>query len=145
MFKLFGSMCVLFLVIGLYYYLGHIGLTYNKVYKLDSQSLQLEVVNTPESMRKGLSDRVMMCEKCGMLFEFPEENIYPFWMKDMKYDLDIIYLNKDAEVVEAFENVTKIGGEASSVTNSVPAKYVLELNSGAFSKFGFALGSRLSL
>ena len=53
---------------------------------------QVETVSTPEGRAKGLSERERICERCAMLFLFEKEGNYSFWMKGMRFDLDMIWI-----------------------------------------------------
>ena len=55
-------------------------------------------------MKNGLMFRENMDSDRGMLFIFEKEGEYPFWMKNTLIPLDIIWINKDKEVVFISEN-----------------------------------------
>lgn len=77
----------------------------NEEIKEGQESIKVEVVNTPASTTQGLSGRDEIGVD-GMLFIFPtSENRY-FWMKNMKFDLDIVWLN-DKKVLSISRNVPK--------------------------------------
>ena len=82
----------------------------------------------------------------GMLFIFPLEGIYSFWMKDTLIPLDIIWINTDYEVVYIKENALpckNLFNEKASLKKTnceifIPdkeAKYVLEINSQLSRKY----------
>jgi uncharacterized membrane protein (UPF0127 family) len=71
-------------------------------YQLEGRSLQVEVVNTPESVEQGLSGRDTMSAD-GMLFVFPNEAVRAFWMKDMRFAIDIIWI-RDGKIVGRVES-----------------------------------------
>ena len=86
----------------------------------------LEVAKTYSTRQTGLSHRTQLCSNCGMLFVFDREGKHPFWMKDTKIPLDIIWLNSKFEVVD-FVTATETDS-IKSFANSQPAMYVIELN-----------------
>ena len=55
--------------------------------------IQAEVVSRLADLRQGLSGRASLPTDHGMLFVFSKSDIYEFWMKDMKFPLDIIWIN----------------------------------------------------
>jgi uncharacterized membrane protein (UPF0127 family) len=55
-----------------------------------------ELADTPETRRTGLSKRASMRPATGMLFDTPG----PFWMRDVNFPLDIVYLDKQGTVIE---------------------------------------------
>ncbi len=97
---------------------------------LKGKNIQAEVVVDSENWKKGLSNRESLCDNCGMLFVSKKTKKYNFWMKEMKFPLDIIYL-KDGVVVEIFKNVPiKSGGEYTRINPTQEADFILELNAG---------------
>ncbi len=70
---------------------------------IDQVVLQVEVVNTPDSRSQGLSNRTEIGAD-GMLFVFPETKRHSLWMRQMKFDLDFIWLNK-GKVVDTTDDV----------------------------------------
>lgn len=58
----------------------------------------LEVSKTEQERRQGLSGRDEMCASCGMLFLFEQPRPHSFWMKGMRFSLDIFWV-ADGKVV----------------------------------------------
>ncbi len=58
----------------------------------------LEVADTEEKRTLGLGKREELCDDCGMLFVFEKPGQYGFWMKDMHFSIDILWI-KDGKVV----------------------------------------------
>jgi hypothetical protein len=78
---------------------------------------------------KGLMFREELRENEGMLFTFDEEGIYSFWMKNMKFPIDIIWFDKDFKVVHIEENVQPCTTNyCPTYKSNLPAKYVLEVS-----------------
>jgi len=114
--------------------------------QIGTHTVVLEVVDTPDSRVKGLSGREKLKEGTGMLFVFDEVGIHSIWMKDMLFSIDIVWArpsrgssllaNEDSngideviEIVHVEENVSPESFPASFRSN-IPAKYVIELESG---------------
>ncbi len=72
---------------------------------LGDKELEVEVVNTSESITQGLSGRESIGAD-GMLFILPERRVPTFWMKEMKFDLDMIWID-DYKVVDITTKVPK--------------------------------------
>ena len=68
------------------------------------KELKLNIASTPQARAKGLSGRATLERNQGMLFLFTAPGVYGFWMKDMKFPIDIIWLN-DRKVVDLTPNV----------------------------------------
>lgn len=71
---------------------------------IGGQWYRLEIASTPEAREQGLSGREQLCIHCGMLFVFPEPTEPLFWMKDMQFSLDVLWLLDD-RVVAKQENL----------------------------------------
>ncbi len=108
-----------------------------------SPSIQSEMMNTPELRNLGMMYRKELPEKRGMLFIFPKEEPRHFWMKNTYIELDMIFLNKDMEVVSVLSHVPPLTTEGRS--SEKPAMYVLEIGGGLAAKWGIVPKSRLKI
>lgn len=108
-----------------------------------STLLKLEVATSSESREQGLSNRLSLPADQGLLFIFPDPKFYGFWMKEMNFAIDIIWLDEDGVVVD----ITK---EALPETYPevfyppTPIKYVIEVNAGYAEERGLELGDAFS-
>ena len=107
---------------------------------IDDIMLDVEIADDSEKIKQGLMFREMLPENQGMLFIFDEERKYQFWMMNMKFNLDIIWLNADGKVVHIVEDAEPCidAAHTSQCTFSPdePARYVLEVNSGFVQRYG---------
>lgn len=102
-----------------------------------------ELALTGEKRNLGLMLRQHLNADEGMLFVYNEEAYPGIWMKNMLISLDIIWINKDKEVVYIFKNASPCGvGSCSTMKPVKAAKYVLELNSGTADEIGLAVGDK---
>jgi uncharacterized membrane protein (UPF0127 family) len=109
-------------------------------------ALDVEVVDTVASRELGLSGRKQMGDDEGMLFIFDAPGRYGFWMKDMNFPLDIIWINQNGIVVDIERNVTpETYNQKKTYINQSEASYVLEINAGMAAKFGLYLGSKVKI
>lgn len=106
-------------------------------------ALTAEVVNTKSARALGLSGRTKMADNEGMLFIFDAPGKYGFWMKDMTFPLDIIWINQNGVVV-AIERELTPETYPKTYINGADASYVLEINAGLSEKFGLYLGSKVN-
>lgn len=67
-------------------------------------TLTVEVADTPEKRAQGLSNKDSLAANAGMLFVFDRADKYRFWMKDMKFPLDFIWINGNS-IVDLLPNV----------------------------------------
>jgi len=94
-----------------------------------------KTLNTPESRTLGLSGTKYMGKKNGRLFIFPKTQRHVFWMKDMNFNIDIIWI-KDDKVVDITRDVSMPDpsdslNELPRITPSVPVNVVLEVLAGS--------------
>lgn len=102
----------------------------------------LEIVDDDKSRALGLSGREYLASGSGMLFVFDSPDRQCFWMKDMKFPLDIVWLNSDKQVVYLQENVSPDSYPHNFCSDDL-AQYVIELNAGQAREFGITLGQTL--
>ena len=107
-------------------------------------ALEVEMVDTPASRELGLSGRTKMGDDEGMLFVFDVPGRYGFWMKDMKFPLDIIWINQNGVIVNIERNLAP-DSYPKAYTNQADASYVLEINAGMSEKFSLYLGSKIKI
>jgi hypothetical protein len=105
------------------------------------QRVQVEVARTEAEKNRGLSGRASLEENEGMLFVFENPGIYPFWMKDMNFPIDIIWIAQDLQVVYIQKDAAPESYPAS-FDPGVDAKYVLEVVSGFSEKNNLKVGDR---
>ena len=86
--------------------------------------------------------RKSMKENQGMLFVFHEEKPRSFWMHNTYIPLDIIYLNKEKEIVSIAKNAAPLS--ETSRPSEGDAMYVLEINGGLSDKLGLTKGDRMT-
>lgn len=72
--------------------------------QINGASIKVEIANTPQERSKGLGGRESLASSSGMLFVFPKKDKYSFWMKEVKFSLDFIFI-ADARVVDIIQNV----------------------------------------
>ena len=103
-----------------------------------------EVADTKSSRELGLSGRKNMRENEGMLFAFDVPGRYGFWMKDMNFPLDLIWINQNGVIVEIERNATPESYPKTYINKS-DANYVLELNAGVAEQQGLFIGSKIKI
>lgn len=112
---------------------------------IGEHTFSINVAKTPEELQQGLSGRNSLPTDQGMLFVFEEASSYGFWMKGMKFPLDIIFINNDRivsiskDVKPAEENNTN----PPVYTPTQPVTRVLEINGGLSDEYGFKIGDQV--
>lgn len=104
--------------------------------------ISLEIADTNESRTLGLSGREQLEDNQGMMFVFEDEATRCFWMKDMKFDLDMVWLNSDKKIVAIETGVRPDSYPKEYCYDN--SQYVLEINSGKSQVIGLDIGQQLS-
>ena len=113
-----------------------------KYVKIAGQNIKIELALTEETQAQGLSGRLLLKEDEGMLFVFERPGNYSFWMKDMNFPIDIIWLDEYKKVIYIKKDARpELFPESyGPETNS---KYVLEVVSGFSEKNNLQVGDRV--
>jgi uncharacterized membrane protein (UPF0127 family) len=110
--------------------------------KLAQDCVTLERVDTAAAREKGLSGREDLAEDQAMLFVYEKPAIECFWMKDMKFAIDMVWVSADKKIVTMHENVTPKTYPKSFCPDE-PTQYVLEFPAGTASRNGLELSQQL--
>ena len=70
------------------------------VVRIGDALFPVDLALTPEQRSQGLSGREVMAAETGMLFIFENEGTFSFWMKEMHFPLDIVWIGADCTVVD---------------------------------------------
>ncbi len=119
--------------------------------KLDNVILNVQVAETDSQKTRGLMFQNQLPYDQGMIFVFDDEQIIPMWMPNMQFSLDMIWFDKDGNVVHIEKNVPPCKSPLETATCTVEngggmkAKYVLEVTAGFLDKFKITENSRLQI
>lgn len=104
-----------------------------------------EVADTKSSRELGLTGREELKDGEAMLFVFDEPGRYGFWIKDMNFAVDIVWINSNGIVVEIERNVVPTDEVNPKIyMNTAPASYVIEMKAGESQKQKLFLGSKVT-
>lgn len=152
--KLILGLFVLLLVIGLGVrlsqdYLKNAQLPFAKTptATVKNKEFKLYIAKTPKEKEVGLSDKKSIPENYGMIFPFGQDSYYSFWMKNMKFPIDILFIN-DNKIVTIHHSVypPKSSNETLPIyTSNALSDTVLEINAGLSKKHGFKEGDGVKL
>lgn len=113
----------------------------NVTIQFGNKSIQAEVLKTEAELQRGLSNRVSLAPNAAMLFVFPEPDIYEFWMKDMRFPIDILWI-REGRVVDLVTLPPPNKGEPPARhMPSVIADQVIEVQAGLAKQAGISTGS----
>lgn len=97
-----------------------------------------------KGMQDGLAVFDSLPETHGMIFRGMPDGIQTFWMKNMKFDIDIIWVNDDDSIIYIAKNVSKhtypqkFSNPAGTVSH-----YVIELGAGTCDTYKIAVGTKV--
>lgn len=107
-----------------------------------AQSYALERVTSADALERGLSGRAGLGANSGMLFDYGSANQRCIWMKDMKFNIDVIWLNTEGRIVSA---VAKMTPSSYPQTYCAQASQVIELPEGTIKAQGLRPGQTLDI
>jgi uncharacterized membrane protein (UPF0127 family) len=107
-------------------------------------NLTAAIAVTPEEQSKGLSIKEDLQENEGMIFPYKEPKVLAFWMKDMKFPIDILWLDSDKRVVHIEKNLQPCNPflPCPSFSPDTKAQYVLETVAGLSDRKGIKIGTQ---
>jgi len=116
-----------------------------KTISINKHQIQVELADTPQKRSQGLSDRQSIPADQGMLFIFDDYSQPGFWMKDMHFPLDIVWL-EDYTIIKIDKNVPLENNQNLTVYKpSQPINAVLELNAGYIDEKNIKIGDRVEI
>ena len=112
---------------------------------IEGFELSAEIPVTGELMSKGLSVKDQLRENESMLFVFEEPLKHTFWMKDMKFPIDIIWLDSNGKIVHIEENLMPcpLVLICPSYAPNADSQYVLETIAGFAQRHNISLGTTI--
>jgi uncharacterized membrane protein (UPF0127 family) len=110
---------------------------------LHVHNLMLYIADNDKTREQGLSEIKKLKDNEGMIFIFNKPDYYAFWMKDMNFPLDFIYLNNN-KVVDIKENISpQTYPQAFEPVN--PSDKIIEVNVGTVQKLSIKKGDIIQL
>ncbi len=104
--------------------------------------MAVEAADTDDERIRGLSGREKLDPGSSMVFVFDNSATHCMWMKDMKFSLDMVWLDEDKKITEIKKNLKP---ESFPEEFCAHGKYVIEMNAGTADKAGLTAGQRLNI
>jgi uncharacterized membrane protein (UPF0127 family) len=120
---------------------------YSRQLQIGSQTLNVEIADTPAKQQQGLSGKKFMDDDQGMLFDFGSVQSPAFWMKDMSFNLDFVWI-ANGKVVGITPDVSHPNSPADPLPTynpPLPVNQVLEVNAGWGKKNNIKTGDEVRL
>lgn len=113
---------------------------------VNDKSFNVKIAKTEKDRQIGLSKTDKITENQGMLFIFEKADYHSFWMKDMEFPIDIIYI-KDNKVTTVIENAIP-GDREENLEIYQPdeaSDKVLEVSAGSAKKYNIKKGTLIKI
>ncbi len=101
----------------------------------------VESADDNKSRARGLAGRREISGSNGMLFVLDDRKPVFFWMKGMKFPLDILFFDRNKIIINIFEDLSPCD-DCSLISPSGPAAYAIEINASLTQKYGITVGDR---
>ena len=150
MYWFFIVIVIVAVIVGVWWFRGKNAPMRQGELRVGSNTYKVEIADTIPLRTQGLSGREKLEAGSGVFFIFSAPGKHPFWMKDMHFPLDFVWINGDT-VVGTTENVVPSVPSESSLFSlplyysPEPADKVLELNAGEVEKGKIKIGDRVEL
>ena len=107
--------------------------------QIGTETLEVELAETPQQQAKGLRFRQTLAENDGMLFVFPAPQRVSFWMKDASIPLSIAFIQSDGKIIQIRPMQPYDETPVPSLSDTVA--YALLVNQGWFERHGISAGT----
>jgi uncharacterized membrane protein (UPF0127 family) len=111
---------------------------------IGASTLYVDIADTLEERKKGLSDLANLKPGTGLFFSFDSPDYYGIWMKDMNFAIDIIWLDESKQVVDIKLDATP-ETYPEIFKPSRKSMYVLKVPAGFVKKEGIKVRDQLTL
>jgi uncharacterized membrane protein (UPF0127 family) len=107
-----------------------------------------ETMTRQMDLTRGLMFRDSLAQDRGMLFIHGKQQRWQYWMYNVRFPLDVIWMDRERRIVEIVRNTQPCKEAKSSdcprYGGAAEALYVLELNAGGAARQGLKVGDVLS-
>jgi uncharacterized protein len=110
---------------------------------INNYTLLADLSITYEQILLGLSNKSSIKENEGMLFVLNPSSRRGFWMKDMKFPIDVIWLNENKEIVHIKKSLEPCVTNCPVYYPDRESKYVLETVAGFADKQNLKVGDKV--
>lgn len=111
--------------------------------EINGYKIEAEIARSSSERQKGLSGREELGKNKGMIFVFEKEDLYSFWMKEVNFPLDIIWIKGDTIVGLKEKVPVETGPEYTPYLPPEPVDKVLEVAGGWAEKHGVKAGQKV--
>ena len=102
---------------------------------LGGKTFFVEIADTNAKQVRGLSGHKPLLDNQGMLFIFQKPDKYGFWMKDMNFPIDILWIDSNYKIIHIEKSLAP-KSYPKVFYPEAPVQYVLEIPAGSSSALG---------
>ena len=114
-----------------------------QIVTIKNKDFSVQIADTNVKKTLGLSNKNKLKNNKGMLFTYDQPGLYSFWMKDMNFSIDIIWISKDKKIINISKDISP-ATYPKTFKPPRPAQYILEINAGLSDKYGFKIGNKVN-
>lgn len=118
--------------------------TDSKYLKIGDVKFNVKIADTPTEREIGLSSFVELPRGYGLFFVFDKPGRYSFWMKNMKFPIDIMWIDSDFYIVHIEENILPESFPKSFISDT-DTMYAFEVNAGVVKEKLIKVGDKVSI
>lgn len=113
--------------------------------EIGSQRVAAEMAITAAEQSRGLGYRDSLAWGSGMYFSYERPGFYTFWMKGMRFPIDIVWI-RNGRIVDLHQDVPfEPGGNGPTLRPRQIVDAVLEVPAGYAAASGWRIGDRVKL
>jgi hypothetical protein len=109
---------------------------------INEQKIKVDIAATPEKRTRGFAGYEYLPDGTGFLYVFDEPDFYSFWLKDVTFPIDIVWISYYHDVVDIAAYLTP-QTSPKILEPKKPAKYILILPAGATEKLRLEIGDEV--
>jgi uncharacterized protein len=113
--------------------------------RVGGAEVRAEIAAGDAAREQGLSGRASLAEDRGMLFVYPDHIERTFWMKGMRFAIDIVWIDRGRVTGVEPDAPVPVGGDLPRYPSRAPADRVLEVRAGWAARHGVERGDRVSI
>ncbi len=142
--RILAIVLIIFFIFGGYYLMT--ALENSKAFVTINQvTIEAKLADTKAKQVRGLSGEDTLSDSQGMLFIFPEYQTRNFWMKDMLFPIDTIWI-LDNKIIGIQKNIPLLqNGQITRYQSPLPVNYALEVKAGVCDKNNFKIGDEVKI
>lgn len=143
-FVVLGPVLAIGVVLGYFFYFGNSGL---HAIEVKGETLYVTIADTEAARVQGLSGRERLGENEGMLFVYQTDGTYRFWMKDMRFAIDILWIDANGKIIYIQKSLVPATFPETFGPSEkhALARYVLEVPAGYSNEHNIKIGDMVSI